>query len=137
MASAPDSRFSVMCVDDNAELVDALERRLELEADFGAFLRVGELTDAFERIRATQPTVVILDIDLPNGIDALALLAQVASEVTATRVIIFTGHPTGQLITNCMALGAWGFVTKGTTAERVIGAIRAVLRGEAVIELDD
>lgn len=126
-----------MCVDDNIDLVDALERRLQLEPDFGEFVRAEELSGALDRIREAKPTIVILDIDLPDGIDALALLSDIVRDVETTRVIIFTGHPTGQLITNCMAIGAWGFVSKGTSAERVIRAIRAVVRGEAAIELDN
>lgn len=126
-----------MCVDDNVDLVDALERRLQLEPDFGEFVRADALGAALDRIRETQPTIVILDIDLPDGIDALELLAGIVRDVEASRVIIFTGHPTGQLIANCMAIGAWGFVSKGTSAERVIRAIRAVVRGEAAIELDN
>jgi DNA-binding NarL/FixJ family response regulator len=36
-----------------------------------------------------------------------------------------------------MARGAWGFVSKGTSAERLIDAVKRVAEGQAVIELEE
>jgi DNA-binding NarL/FixJ family response regulator len=55
----------------------------------------------------------------------------------STRVVVFTGYPSGDLVRRTMSRGAWGFVSKGTSAERLIGAIRHVVAGQAVIELDE
>jgi DNA-binding NarL/FixJ family response regulator len=36
-----------------------------------------------------------------------------------------------------MSRGAWGFVSKGVTSDRLIGAIRRVVAGQAVIEIEE
>ena len=131
------SPFTGMCIDDNVMLVDALERRLALEPGFNGFFRVEEFSDAADAVAEVRPDVVLLDIDLPGGVDAVALLAELVRRTPQSRVIVFTGHPQGELVSRTMALGAWGFVSKGIPSDRLIWAIRHVAEGEAVIELED
>ncbi|MBC7896831.1 MAG: response regulator transcription factor [Cytophagaceae bacterium] len=131
------SLFTVMCIDDNVMLVDALERRLALEPGFGRFYRVDAFVNAADAVAEAQPDVVLLDIDLPGGVDAVELLAELVQRTPQSRVIVFTGHPQGELVSRTMGLGAWGFVSKGIPSDRLIDAIRHVAGGEAVIELED
>ena len=129
--------FSVMCIDDNILLIDALERRLNLEPGFTGLQRVDDLAHSVEVAERLQPSVVLLDIDLPGGVDALSILDQIVERLPDTRVLVFTGFPSGDLVRRTMSRGAWGFVSKGTTAETLIGAIRRVVAGQAVIELEE
>jgi DNA-binding NarL/FixJ family response regulator len=138
MAGPEDSgSFSVMCIDDNVLLIDALERRLNMEPGFSGFYRVDDLATAVEAAARLQPSVVLLDIDLPGGVDALRILDGLVERLPASRVLVFTGYPSGDLVRRTMSRGAWGFVSKGTTSDRLIGAIRRVVDGQAVIELED
>jgi len=129
--------FSVMCIDDNILLIDALESRLTMEPGFTGLHRVDDLSASVEAATRAQPSVVLLDIDLPGGVDAMSILDQLVAGVPATRVLMFTGYPSGDLVRRSMARGAWGFVSKGTTAETLISAIRRVVAGQAVIELEE
>ncbi|MFN8571194.1 MAG: response regulator transcription factor [Gemmatimonadaceae bacterium] len=136
-ATPSSSPFSVMCIDDNELLVDALERRLDLEPGFTGFHRVLDFALSVEGAVQHHPSIVLLDIDLPGDVDALRILADLVARVPASRVIVFTGYPSGELLEVTLSLGAWGFVSKGVSAERLIGAIRRVSTGEAVIELEE
>lgn len=129
--------FSVMCIDDNVLLIDALERRLNMEPGFAGLHRVDDLASSVEEAARLQPSVVLLDIDLPGGVDALSILDDLVERLPASRVLVFTGYPSGDLVRRTMSHGAWGFVSKGTTSERLIGAIRRVVSGQAVIELEE
>ena len=129
--------FSVMCIDDNILLVDALERRLHLEPEFTGLHRVENLSSVVEDVARLRPSVVLLDMDLPGGVDALSILDQLVEQLPESRVVVFTGYPSGDLVRRSMARGAWGFVSKGTTAEALISAIRRVVAGQAVIELEE
>lgn len=132
-----DTPYSVMCIDDNVLLIDALERRLGLETQFSTMFRVDDFARSVEAVLESRPTIVLLDIDLPGGIDAIAILKELVAQAPDSRVIVFTGHPTGDLMTLSMSVGAWGFVSKGVRSEALIDAIHRVMNGEAVIELDD
>jgi two-component system uhpT operon response regulator UhpA len=137
VASMDSTPFSVMCIDDNVLLIDALERRLNLEPGFTGLHRVEDLSASVEEAARLQPSVVLLDIDLPGGVDAMRILDGMVERLPSTRVVVFTGYPSGDLVRRTMSRGAWGFVSKGTSAERLIGAIRHVVAGQAVIELDE
>ena len=129
--------FSVMAIDDNVLLIDALERRFNIEPGFTGLHRVDDLATSVETAVRLQPTVVLLDIDLPGGIDSMLVLDQLVERLPGTRVLVFTGYPSGDLVRRTMSRGAWGFVSKGTTAERLIGAVKRVVAGQAVIELEE
>lgn len=129
-------RFSVLFVDDNEPLIDALESRLALETGFTDLYRAVPLTDAAHTAARLHPDIVLLDVNLSDGIDVFEVLQSIVRDTPDSRVIMFTGHPTAELVTRTMGLGAWGFVSKGVAAERLISAIHRVRRGEAVIELD-
>lgn len=137
MASIEPTPFSVMCIDDNVLLIDALERRLNMEPGFTGLHRVENPADSVDTAARLQPSVVLLDVDLPGGVDAMTILDQLVEKLPGTRVLVFTGYPTGDLVRRSMVHGAWGFVSKGTTSERLIGAIRSVVSGQAVIELEE
>ena len=126
-----------MCIDDNVLLIDALERRLNMEPGFTGLLRVDDLVNAVETAARLQPSVVLLDIDLPGGVDALGILDALVQRLPSVRVLVFTGYPSGDLVRRTMSRGAWGFVSKGTTSDRLISAIRRVVDGQAVIELEE
>lgn len=136
VAAMDSTPFSVMCIDDNVLLVDALERRLNLEPGFTGLQRVENLATAVEEATRSKPSVVLLDIDLPGGVDAMSILDQFVQRLPASRVLVFTGYPTGDLVRRAMSRGAWGFVSKGTTSDTLISAIRRVVAGQAVIELE-
>jgi len=129
--------FTVMCIDDNVLLVDALERRLNLEPGFGGLQRVDDLSHAVDQAARSNPSVVLLDVDLPGGIDAMGILDEIVLRLPESRVLVFTGYPTGDLVRRTMSRGAWGFVSKGVTSDRLITAIRRVVAGQAVIELEE
>jgi DNA-binding NarL/FixJ family response regulator len=129
--------FTVMCIDDNILLVDALERRLNLEPGFTALYRIEDLPHVVEQAERINPSVVLLDVDLPGGIDAMGILDKLVLRVPRCRVLVFTGYPTGDLVRRAMSRGAWGFVSKGVTSDRLIAAIRRVVSGQAVIELEE
>ena len=126
-----------MCIDDNVLLIDALERRLNMEPGFTGLHRVDDLVTAVETAARLQPSVVLLDIDLPGGVDALGILDALVQRLPSVRVLVFTGYPSGDLVRRTMSRGAWGFVSKGTTSDRLISAIRRVVDGQAVIELEE
>ena len=129
--------FTVLVIDDNLLLVEALERRLALVAGFVRLYREDELEGVVEASRRLRPTVILLDVNLPGGRDAMALLQDLVTHAPDTSVIMFTGSAGAGLVTRSMALGARGFAAKGITPDRLMDTIRRVVAGEVVIALED
>ena len=114
-----------------------LDASASQEPGFQRLIRVENFQDAVLVAERTRPSLVLLDVDLPGGVDAMSMLVSLTQQVPDSPVVLFTGYPSGELLARSMSLGAWGFVSKGVGSDRLIGAIRRVLGGEAVIELEE
>ncbi|MGQ0767040.1 MAG: response regulator [Gemmatimonadota bacterium] len=128
--------ISVLCVDDNELLVEALEQRLAMEPDFHWLPPVNNLDSVVAQVTKLNPMIVLLDVDLPGKRDALWVLRELAREAPASRVVVFTGYPTDELMEQAVAGGGWGLIAKGVGTNRLLDALRKVGSGEAVYELD-
>lgn len=95
---------------------------------------VGDSADgaaAVELALSERPQVVVMDIRMPgqDGIEATRRLAAEAPEVA---VLILTMLEDDESVFAAMRAGARGYVLKGADQEEIVGAIRAVSRGEAI-----
>lgn len=86
---------------------------------------------AVELALRERPQVVVMDIRMPgqDGIEATRRLAAEAPEVA---VLILTMLEDDESVFAAMRAGACGYVLKGADQEEIVGAIRAVSRGEAI-----
>jgi two-component system response regulator DesR len=80
-----------------------------------------------------RPDVALLDIGLP-GIDGLTAAAQLAGQLPGCRVLILTGLQAPAGLEVALRAGVSGFLLKDGTADDLIRAVRAVARGERVID---
>lgn len=129
--------FSVMCIEDNAALVDSLERRLQMEPDFGGLHRVRDFTTVTTEAEARRPSLILLDLSLPGGLDGLTLLDDLVQHIPDAKVVIFTGNPSPSVAATAIARGAWGYVSKGVSSARLVAALRVALGGDAIVELEE
>jgi CheY-like chemotaxis protein len=99
----------VLVVDDEADLLQIVSDRLETAGFLVITARDG--VEALERIRATRPRCIILDLKMPRlgGFEALPEIRRAAPEA---RVIVLTGSPNRPLGAACRARGADAFLLK-------------------------
>jgi len=96
---------------------------------------VGEAADgvqAIELARALAPDVVLMDIRMPT-MDGLAAARQVISG-TASRVLILTTFDADEYVYEALRMGASGFLLKDAPPDQLIGAVRSVAAGNALID---
>ncbi len=123
----PVRRTSVVLVDDSGELRAIYRFVLDRADDFEV---VGEATDGLEgymAARTLQPDLVLLDIAMPvmDGLQALPLILQACPETT---VVMLTGYGTSSgLPQTSAALGAAGYILKGTPMTAVLDEVRAIM----------
>jgi two-component system response regulator GlrR len=96
-------------VDDEADLLQIVSDRLEAAGYRVVTARDG--IEALERLQATRPRCVVLDLKMPRlgGFEALPRIRQAAPR---TRVIVLTGSPNRPLREACRAQGADEFLLK-------------------------
>jgi DNA-binding NtrC family response regulator len=79
----------VLLVDDEAEFVSALAERLEMRGFDAQTATSGE--EALEKINASPPDVVLLDVLMP-GMNGLEVLKRIKASHPQIQVILLTGR---------------------------------------------
>jgi DNA-binding NarL/FixJ family response regulator len=121
--------LTVLCVDDNPSIADAV--RIKLSRSRG--LRFAGWLDSaaglIDEARRQRPSLVLLDVDMP-GPDPFAAVAELGRCCPGTRVVMFSGHVRSELVDRALESGAWGYVSKNDGEDELIGALESVGRGE-------
>jgi two-component system response regulator NreC len=85
-----------------------------------------------KKVAELLPDVVVMDIAMPllNGLEATR---QIHRDYPQVKVLILTMHENEEYIRQVLAAGALGYVLKDAAARDLLGAIRTVNQGEAVL----
>ena len=126
------NKIRLLLADDHTILRDGIRALLDDQADIEV---IGEAEDGLSTVKMVaklKPDVVIMDIAMPmlNGLEATR---QIQRDYPQVRVLILTMHENEEYIRQVLAAGALGYVLKDAAAHDLLGAIRAVYRGEAVL----
>jgi DNA-binding NarL/FixJ family response regulator len=137
--SAAQEAIRVLLVDDQQLLLDSFRRLLELE---GRGMRVvGTASDGQQALATIErlervgelPHVVLMDVRMPR-MDGPEATAQIVARWPAVRVMMLTTFDDDESVFAGLRAGAKGYLLKDATAEELIGAIRAVQRGESPLQ---
>ncbi len=79
-----------------------------------------------------HPDVAILDIDMPDG-GGIAAARQISAVVPSTQILILTVSEREDDLLQALKAGARGYVLKGTPAQGLAHAVRAIAAGEVYI----
>ncbi|MBP6117053.1 MAG: response regulator transcription factor [Neisseriaceae bacterium] len=125
------TQIKILLIDDHTLFRSGIKALLQRQADF---LIVGEAADGLEGVKLTkslQPDIVLLDLDMPvmNGQEALA---QILSADPEQVVLMLTVSEDAEDLTECMRLGAKGFLLKNINAEFLLDSIRKAVEGDTV-----
>jgi len=81
---------------------------------------------ALSKISANTPTVILLDLKLPD-MDGIDILKQLSADKVSSRVIVITAHGSVTVAVEAMRNGASDFLLKPFTAERLTTTVNNVL----------
>lgn len=112
----------VLLVDDETEYVQTLSERLQMR-DFGTAVAYdGE--QAISMVENEEPEVMVLDLRMP-GIDGMEVLRRLKKEHPEVEVIILTGHGTETDRQTAMGLGAFAYLEKPVSIDRLSETMKA------------
>ncbi|HEX9680541.1 MAG TPA: response regulator transcription factor [Anaerolineales bacterium] len=122
----------LLLVDDHAVVRSGLRMLLGSEPDVEIVGEAGTAREALEAVVRLQPTVVLMDIGLPDlsGIEAAARIKRARPE---TAVVALTIHEDEEYFFKMLQAGASGYVPKRAAPEELLTAIRAAASGEVYL----
>lgn len=125
----------IVLVDDHQILRDGLRLRLQQESDFVVVGEAANATEALAQVRATEPDLVVMDLNLP-GENGIVATGRIRAAWPKTRILILTGEVAGDAANDAMLAGANGFLRKEDAGEDLVRAIRVVMAGKTYLSPD-
>jgi two-component system response regulator (stage 0 sporulation protein F) len=116
----------VLVVDDERSVRKSVSIALEAEHFRVAMASTGE--EALELAAAERPHVVVLDLLMP-GMTGGAALKQLRERYAAIPVIVTTGYPDGELMSEALESAPFTLLAKPVPIKTLVTVIRGMLAG--------
>jgi DNA-binding NarL/FixJ family response regulator len=133
MTSPPTLR--VLVADDHALVRHGFRSILASEDDIEVIDEARDGREAVAIATRDKPDVVLMDIRMPalDGIEATRLITRDTS-LPDTRVIVLTTFDLDEYVFGALRAGASGFLLKGVEPTVLVGAVRTVAAGDALLD---
>jgi DNA-binding NarL/FixJ family response regulator len=127
-----EGKVRLVIAEDETMTREMLARLLALEDDIEVVGTAADGQKALTVVRAQKPDVLLTDIGMPqvNGIELTEILRREMPEVG---VVILTIYNDDERVFSAIKAGARGYVLKDSPPEDTVAAVRAVARGEALL----
>jgi DNA-binding NarL/FixJ family response regulator len=127
-----DDRVRVLLVDDDDLMRAGLRSVLSSDDTIEIAGEAGDGGEALDRVRETEPHVVLMDIRMP-GVDGISATREVLAGSVDVKVVVLTTFEDDDYIFDALSAGASGFLLKRTKPEELISAIHAVADGDSLL----
>ncbi len=128
----PSEDITVLIVDDQRLVRSGFAVILGTEPGLTVVGQAGDGEEAVALAKELAPTVVLLDIRMPN-MDGLTAARLILAE-TGCRVLMLTTFDTDEYVYAALRAGASGFLLKDAPSEQLVSAVRSVAAGNALID---
>lgn len=115
---------TILVVDDDLQLRRFL--RTTLSGHYGSVLEASTVAEAIDSIRRLHPSLVLLDLGLPDG-DGLAVIRAIPGEERPPIIVLSARGQEGDKVA-ALDAGAEDYLTKPFGAGELLARIRVVLR---------
>jgi len=122
----------VLVADDQSMVRAGFRMLLAGEEDIEVVAEASNGLEAVDKAARFQPTVVLMDIRMPE-LDGLQATQRILAGDNAARILILTTFDLDEYVFEALRAGASGFVLKDDSPEQLIAAIRTVANGEALL----
>ena len=114
-------------------MFEGLSSMLGEYPDFNVIGVATTVKDAVEKAVLLKPDLVLMDYRLPDG-DGAQAAERIRVKLPETAILFLSAETSESAVMRAVEAGASGFVSKGATAEELIGAIRKAAEGEFLLE---
>ncbi len=123
---------TVAIADDQALVRDGLRLILDVEDGIDVIGEARDGREAVALVRDAAPDVVLMDVRMPE-LDGLSATREIVASGSSSRVLMLTTYDEDAYLYEAIRAGASGFLLKDSRREQLVGAIRTVATGDAVL----
>ncbi len=122
----------VAVADDQALVRSGFSVLLRSADDIEVVGEAGDGREAVDLVAAECPDVILMDIRMPE-MDGIEATRRIAASGCDTRVLVLTTFDLDEYVLGALRAGASGFLLKDTLPDDLLGAVRVVAAGEALL----
>jgi DNA-binding NarL/FixJ family response regulator len=122
----------VLVADDQSMVRAGFRMLLSGEEDIEVVAEASNGHEAVDKAARFDPTVVLMDIRMPE-LDGLEATRRILAGDNAARILILTTFDFDEYVYEALRAGASGFVLKDDPPEQLLAAIRTVAGGDALL----
>jgi len=124
MMSDADPKETLLVVDDSADTLEMLQRKLSAEGY--NVLAAPDVQEALRLLESHPVALVITDLKMPR-VSGLDLVRHIRENLRDTEVMMVTGYATVEGAVEAVKMGAEEYLAKPFTDEELFGAVRRAL----------
>jgi len=124
--------MQILVADDHGIVRAGIKLLLERQPDLDVVAEAADGVEAIEQALATRPDLCILDVAMPRR-TGLQAAREIRSQLPDVRVLMLSMHDDERYLFEALKAGASGYVLKREADQDLVGAVRAVGRGEAFL----
>jgi len=125
--------IKVFLCDDHTLFRQGVRKLLGVEKNVEVIGEASNGVEMLELLRKSKPDVVLMDISMPK-MDGVTTTYKIKKILPRTQIIILTVYEDEDYIFDAIKAGAMGYLLKDVDADDLVGAIRKVYKGEALIQ---
>ncbi|MFB9775699.1 response regulator transcription factor [Brevibacterium otitidis] len=124
------SRLSVLIVDDDRWTTKALSYALVTEPDIDVLPAVHTGKDAVDSYQIHRPDVVLMDINMPDGMSGIEATGRIRQIDPEARVVILSTVSPGPGLARALEAGAMAAINKSCSESTLRDTVRGAARGD-------
>ncbi len=115
----------ILIIDDEAPIRDVLSASLKDEGHEVHVAHDGE--SGLKALKDIQPEIIFLDIWMPGKYDGIQVLTQARKDFPQIEFVMISGHGTIETAVKATKLGAWDFIEKPLSTDKILIVISNIL----------
>lgn len=131
--TAPHPPVRILLCDDHAVVRAGLLALLGSEPDIEVVGEAGSGEEAVALTAKLAPDVVLMDLQLGEGIDGVETTRRIVAGTAGAHVLVLTTYDTDADITRAIEAGATGYLLKAERPEELFAAIRSAAQGRTTL----
>jgi two-component system, NarL family, response regulator NreC len=122
----------VVIADDHSVVRRGLRQVLEAEGGFEVVAEAGDIAAARRYVRGHHPDVLVLDLNMPEGL-SLNAVPEIRSDFPDTQIVVLTMQSEPAYARQALSTGALGYVLKDAADAELVEAVRRAAAGDSYL----
>jgi DNA-binding NarL/FixJ family response regulator len=122
------TKIRLLLTDDHTLFRQGIKTLLAAESDMEVAGEAANAADAVMLARQIRPDLVLMDIGMA-GMSSFEATRQIRRERPETHVVFLSMYDDDDYLSECVDIGANGYILKDSPADQLLSAIREVQRG--------